>query len=353
MRMWGRTIHDQPGDIAEEVLKTYSNKPCFGVYNPNEIADFSSVEEQGFPIRRFISRECSLWSDDSYENNQSFYPAVCKSCKNILQQEEVSQHDDGTESADTSSQEKDVLLPKVALKVESDSYGNMGEIVKWGQKTCEVCGKTFSKTGNLKKHMLFHLNLRPFPCEVCGKTFRASNTLKQHMDVHNDLKTFRCSRCGRGFRQKQHLKAHERKMNKCSIESRDASLGEKDVLLHEVVLDVISDSSNYNLSDEDFAANPLENENAGTKSSRYCDLEDTSSCHQKEVESGEMTTVPGRTEGSPSAPGQRGQPPPVPPKSKRQGGKRKETCAVCGPTHQTRHRIPPTSEPARRAEWIR
>ena len=203
--------------------------------------------------------------------------------------------------------------------------------------------------------------------------FRASNTLKQHMGVHEDLKPFRCSRCGRGFRQKQHLAAHGRKQNKCRIEIAKISPLEKDVLVPE--------PSNYNLSGEDFSAKPLGDENAGTDSSRYCDLEDTSnikaSCHQKEVEpggtpfpAGEMTPAPGRTGESPTGPGPSGQPRPVPtsptpsptslflvsgvpPTSKRQGGKRKETCAVCGPTHQTRHRIPPTSEPDRRAQWIR
>ena len=36
IRLWGRTIHDEPGDIAKEVKKAFSNKPCYGVSTQNQ-----------------------------------------------------------------------------------------------------------------------------------------------------------------------------------------------------------------------------------------------------------------------------------------------------------------------------
>ena len=119
MRLWGRTIYDQPGDIAQEVLKAFSNKPCFGVCNENELTGLNDVVEQEFPTRRYVSRECTLWSADTYENTQNFYPAMCQSCKNILPKGEVPSYGEYIENADE-SQAKKVPHPGEMLRVDMD-----------------------------------------------------------------------------------------------------------------------------------------------------------------------------------------------------------------------------------------
>ena len=121
IRLWGRTIHDQPGDIAQEVVKAFSNKPCFGACNESQHVDFNYVVEHEFPTRRYVSRECSMWSVDTYENNQNFCPAMCKSCKDILPREAVHKYKvDLAESVDE-SQSKDVCLQEAVLKSDPDS----------------------------------------------------------------------------------------------------------------------------------------------------------------------------------------------------------------------------------------
>lgn len=77
---------------------------------------------------------------------------------------------------------------------------------------CDVCGKTLSHSGNLKRHMASHTQARRFACPhpSCGKRFLQRSHLKTHSRVHTGERPFECSQlgCGRRFTQKGHLKSH-------------------------------------------------------------------------------------------------------------------------------------------------
>ena len=77
---------------------------------------------------------------------------------------------------------------------------------------CKECGKVCKRKSDLKYHMIYHNDERPFPCERCEKAFKFSRDLRLHTSrIHTGEKPYRCKKCSKAFAQTGQLQIHVNK----------------------------------------------------------------------------------------------------------------------------------------------
>ncbi len=82
----------------------------------------------------------------------------------------------------------------------------------------ENCGKRFSRSDELTRHLRIHTGQKPFQCHICLRCFSRSDHLTTHIRTHTGEKPFACEKCGRRFarsdERKRHKKVHDKEVIK-------------------------------------------------------------------------------------------------------------------------------------------
>ncbi|CAH0389175.1 unnamed protein product [Bemisia tabaci] len=79
--------------------------------------------------------------------------------------------------------------------------------------TCDHCSKCFRIKSDLSKHIISHMDVRPFVCKLCPAQFKRNYTLLRHIrNTHerkNNVKAgYTCDHCSKCFRMKRRLSEH-------------------------------------------------------------------------------------------------------------------------------------------------
>lgn len=183
----------------------------------NELIEASSTaenlenEDEEFSSSESLQSEVNEYEDDEPEDD-------------MLDLDPESEVNKGSKTKKKSSEDTKTDRSRKSYKGKNSQCPICGKLVKGIQMhmlihtgerrhKCSYCSKSFTQSGQLKRHINSHLNIRNYKCPEtgCNRTFVDPSSVTKHLVVHNkEDRKFQCSLCGSRFNRLGALRYHEK-----------------------------------------------------------------------------------------------------------------------------------------------
>lgn len=174
-----------------------------------EQISLSSRNDKCDIVENIFDGEQTFEDTNALYNNQNDYPAFrCKKCKDLFNREEdLLIHDLYHTRTTFPDQERKCGHCSSSFFNRKDLQNHISEKHSGLQMLfkCGVCDKVYEKWSSLDVHEATHRQDKPYLCDLCGKSFKHSNNLRGHKRTHLDVakrKRHNCEICGNAFRSR-------------------------------------------------------------------------------------------------------------------------------------------------------
>ncbi|GMS88941.1 hypothetical protein PENTCL1PPCAC_11116, partial [Pristionchus entomophagus] len=227
---WERTLAIDPVNDREDSLRTHVFRLCETL----ELTMDSVIEcrrdavpnGRTMEVSPVMASSLDPAADDSNNKPASSQMEIDLWAANPVKIEDVDikeeLYDPEYDAYRINDEEDDNIFERMIKEVASSSTASITPAANDHEKarksfTCDLCGRIFTSSGNLRRHNLQHLegeeSQRPFQCDQCDKRFSEMGNLRKHKanmhpDPEQNRKVFKCETCEQDFTCARNLRHH-------------------------------------------------------------------------------------------------------------------------------------------------
>lgn len=108
----------------------------------------------------------------------------------------------------TKNHAKEVEWAKAMVSKKKVNVSSESSVMKRGIYKCNQCEFSTNRPSHLSRHLIIHLDYKPFKCDLCDYRANFKINLTTHMRIHSGEKPNKCDYCPYSTYREDHLRRH-------------------------------------------------------------------------------------------------------------------------------------------------